>query len=101
MPENWKWKISLIFQKEKKLKLGGNETKPQKTLLDQPVRIAGEVYSQLPFREYGNFSKYNTILWYPCGQDSFVTITKDDEYCHCPYCHWAAAEHLSCLSFTC
>lgn len=30
MPENWSQKINLILQKEKKLKLGGNETKPHK-----------------------------------------------------------------------
>lgn len=36
-PENWNWKISLSFQKEKKLKWGENETKSQKSVLDWPI----------------------------------------------------------------
>lgn len=34
MPEKRNWKIRLIFQKEKKLKLSENETKAQKSILD-------------------------------------------------------------------
>lgn len=65
MPENRSWKMSLIFQKEKKLKLGGNETKPQKKSI--PDWLLRRLLYHL--KRMLIFAKYNSV-WHPHGQGS-------------------------------